>query len=96
MVVKGHVDVSVLAEKPRWGYLMFHRLKPSDPPTANGEQASGVGYDNDGKFLVDDLTPGRYRVVFHAQSKQQTEFECGVLDVPPMGLADVKLVPQVK
>ena len=75
---------------------MFHQLNPEDAPTARGQRTSGQGCDRDGKFVVDDLKPGRYRTVLYAQSEGRSEFECGVLDVPPQGLAVVKLVPQLK
>lgn len=96
MLVKGTVDVAALPEKPRWGYLMFHRLKPGDPPNANGDVQQGQGYRNNGEFVADDLTPGRWRVVLHAQGKESKQYECGVLDVPAAGLDGVKLTPQIR
>ena len=96
MLVKGQVDLSGFKDRPRFVYLMFHQLNPEDAPTARGQRTSGQGCNRDGKFVVDDLKPGRYRTVLYAQSEGRSEFECGVLDVPPQGLADVKLVPQLK
>lgn len=96
MIVKGNVNVAALPEKPRWGYLMFHRLKPEDAPTANGDKQSSASYRGEGDFVVSDLTAGRWRVVLHTQGKKRVQYECGVLDVPALGLADVKLVPQMR
>jgi hypothetical protein len=96
IVVKGTVDLSVLKEKPRWGWLAFHRLGPNDGPGAKGNHQSGFGYDRDGSFVSDDLEVGRYRVVLHTQGKEQTEYECGMLNVPAAGLTGVKLVPQIR
>lgn len=95
MVVKGSVSLAGLPEKPRWVYLMFHRLKPGDPPTAQGDNQSFVRC-RDGEFVADDLTPGRWRVVLNTQSEERAQYECGVIDVPATGLADVKLVPQMR
>jgi hypothetical protein len=96
MVVKGNVNLAALPEKPQWGYLMFHRLKPSDPPTASGESQSGIGYRDGGNFVADELSAGRWRVVLHTQGKKSTRYECGVLNVPAAGLTDVQLIPQVR
>jgi hypothetical protein len=98
MVVKGSVNLAALPEKPRWGYLMFYRLKPSDPPTASGESQSGIGigYRDNGDFVADELSAGRWRVVLHTQGKKSTRYECGVLNVPAAGLADVQLIPQIR
>ena len=96
MLVKGVVDMTVFAEKPDWGWLLFHRLEPTDPPTGPGKRVGNATCRGDGIFVVDDLKPGRYRVLLHAQSQQGSEFECGVIDVPPAGLEGVKLVPQLK
>lgn len=96
LVVKGKVDLSVLKEKPRWGWIAFHKLGPNDGVGAKGKYQSGFGYDRDGSFVSDDLVVGRYRIVLHAQGKAQAEYECGTLDVPAAGLAGVNLVPQVR
>jgi hypothetical protein len=95
MTVKGSVSLAALPEKPRWVYLMFHRLKPGDPPTASGDKQSGISCRG-GEFVADELTSGRWRVVLHAQGKESAQYECGVLDVPATGLADVVLVPQIR
>tara|TARA_R110002072_G_scaffold264409_1_gene423119 strand:- start:23033 stop:26053 length:3021 start_codon:yes stop_codon:yes gene_type:complete len=96
MLVKGRVDLAALPEKPRWGYLVFHRLKPGDAPTANGDSQNGISYRGNGEFVADDLTAGRWRVVLHTQGKDSKEYECGVLNVPPAGLVDVVLAPQIR
>ena len=98
MVVKGNVKVAALPEKPRWGYLMFHRLRPGDPLTGKGEVQSGESYSKNGDFVADELSVGRWRVVLHTRGKKTTrgKYECGVIDVPPAGLADVSLVPQIR
>lgn len=96
MVVKGNVNLAALPEKPQWGYLMFHRLKPSDPPTASGESLSGISYRDNGDFVADELSAGRWRVVLHTQGKKSTRYECGVLNVPAAGLTDAQLIPQVR
>ncbi|MGK0299602.1 MAG: hypothetical protein ACI89X_000469 [Planctomycetota bacterium] len=95
MVVKGSVSLAALAEEPRWVYLMFHRLKPNDPPTARGDNQSFTSC-RQGKFVADDLTVGRWRVVLHTQGKESANYECGVLNVPATGLTDVSLVPQIR
>lgn len=95
-VVRGVVDLSVFEEKPRWGWIGFYSLKPSDGPGAKGSYRSGFGYKPGGKFISDEVDVGRYRIVLHTQGKASAEHECGIIDVPEAGLTGVKLVPQVR
>lgn len=95
LVVKGQIELAALPEKPRWGYLMFYRLTPSNSGDGKGESGRGVGYRGKGTFVTDELTAGRYRVVLNVRGKNRAEYECGELDVPLGGLTDVKLVPRI-
>jgi len=95
-VVRGTIDLSVLEERPQWGWIGFYSLKATDAPGAKGRYRAGFGYGKDGKFISDEVQVGRYRVTLHTQGKNSAEYECGIIDVPKAGLTGVKLVPQVR
>jgi hypothetical protein len=96
-VVKGRVDLASLgAKKTQWAWISFHRLADTDPPTANGQQAAGVGLRTEnGGFTTNDLAPGRYRLQLHMQPEggPSEQYPLDVLVVPAAGLTDVVLRP---
>jgi len=98
MVVKGKVDFSGFEKKPRWSYLQFEEVKSAAAIEASALEEVSVSHGasvRGGKFVCDDLTPGSYKVSIYVEGREGM-LSCGTIDVPPTGLSDLILVPEIK
>ena len=98
MVVKGRIELTGLAKTPNWTWLQFQRVQADDATGERGRDSQWASVDrDDSTFSCDDLEPGRWSVRLHASygdGDTNETYECTVIDVPPQGIPDLRLVPQ--
>lgn len=95
ILVKGSVDLAVLAGKtPRWSWLSFHRL-PDNGGEDVGDYVEGIRVDRSGKFSSYEIAPGSYRLRLNVNlDRDSITYRCGDIVVPPNGIDGLVLRPQ--